>query len=188
MTTITCTFDEAIQHANEAMQSQSEVTLLTIADKLAFAIGEPQNTFNPQKIQELGGQIYNGKWNGGTCVVFPYDLSICIISRLDIHNTIGNKLISNIKTYLEQQNLTILRDGNDLLIYIPEQDTCKKIASYAVSTHNNMLETVVHVSIGMDEDIIKQVCTKPVKKQPAGLKQYNISAQEIINYIKPLLN
>ena len=45
---------------------------------------------------------------------------------------------------------------------------------------NGVVYTAIHISIGMDLDLIKAICTKPMVKTPKGLQDYGITQDEII--------
>lgn len=182
METYTGNFEYAVNKANELINEDKEGLIVSVADNLGFAIGKENDTCNREKIAELGGAVYEGAYLGGTCVVFPNDLSLCRLT----HGTDswGKDTLNKIKKILRNKGLEVMPSGNDLLVY--ENGNAYKVASYGEGLLGNMFEVVIHLSIGMDLDIINKVCTKPMLKTPKGLAEYNINADEIIQEIIPL--
>ena len=180
-------FNQAAQKAQELISNNEEGLLVATADSLAFAIGKEDKSCDRERIAKLGGTVYEGLWNGGTCVVFPEDISICLISHEQTN--FANRVLNSVHTYLKKKGLKVLRSGNDLLIYPKDALTGYKIASFGDSWNpdGTYFEAVVHISIGTDNSIIEQVCTKPMRKTPAALKDYGINTDEMLDYLQKRL-
>ena len=176
-------FRYAAMKALELAATHTNGIAIAVSDEMYFAVGKQPNTHNLQSISELNGDIYEGQWNGGTCVVFPGDLSLCMIN-----NTItdfAHVCLDKIQEYLTKRGLIVRKTGNDLLLYEYPTAIGRKVASCGDSyKEDKYFEAVVHVSIGMDEGIINQVCTKKQTKRPMGLGQYGITAEQVLAYLK----
>ncbi len=179
METYNGNFEYAVNKANELISEDKEGLIVSVADKTGFAIGRENNTCNREEVSEQGGAVYEGAYYGGTCVVFQGDINLCRLT----HNadSWGKHILNQVKKYLRSKGLQTMPSGNDLLVY--ENGNAYKVASYAEGYNGDMFEAVVHISIGMDLDLIRDICTKPMNKIPKGLQDYNINADEIIQYL-----
>ena len=44
--------------------------------------------------------------------------------------------------------------------------------------YGELLYSAIQISVNCDIDLIKSICTKPMKKQPDGLANYGISTED----------
>lgn len=180
-------FEQAATRAKSLIINKEEGLTVAISTETAFAVGVEPDTVNREAVDQMGDVVYDGFWKGGTCVVFEGDLSFCMISN-DVTD-FSVRCIGEIQKYLIMKGLTIRKQGNDLLWYKSKwSGECYKVASCGSAVlENGMHESVVHLSIGMDEEVIKAVCTKPVTKTPHGLKEQGITAEETLAYLRNVL-
>lgn len=183
MTTIT--YEQAVAAATLAAERQQECTLVSVADKTGYAIGREPDTCNREAIEPQQAAKYEGLWNGGTCVVAKDDVCICILSKQ--LTDVGHDMLLAVKVCLEKKGLTVVEDGNDLMLVDGGEQM--KVASYAYTQLPRCLvETVVHVSIGMEKELIDSVCTKQGKPVMHGLARYGITPEDIIQCVENVLN
>lgn len=72
-------------------------------------------------------------------------------------------------------------DGNDILL------DDRKVASWASMDHDGYITRVMHISVGMDEDLVNEICTKPMVKRPGRLADYAITSNDILSAIEPVI-
>ena len=109
---------------------------------------------------------------GGIIVHFKND--ICVGHYETAGWSFGDHFMDNFCNYLKQKNISVERVGNDVLA-----EGCK-VASYMSQNFNGIVYVAIHISIGMDLEMIKNICTKPMEKTPKGLEDYGITQEEII--------
>ena len=82
-----------------------------------------------------------------------------------------------LKNYLTDKGLNCKIAENDLLV------DGYKCGSYMSRNIDGVIYTAIHISINMDVDLIKSICTKPMVKIPKGLSEFGITTDEIKNFI-----
>lgn len=176
-------FQRVADTIKEIEQTKQEGLIVEIATHPWLATGKIDGTYSEAVRQELGIPLFQSKHYGGTCVVFPGDLSLCEfkLGKSDF----GKLAICAIRDYLLSVGFNVSLDGNDLMLCSIEECDKFKVASYGSGSFGDgYMQTVVHVSIGMDENLIKKICLKEQKKRPRGLSKYGITAQDIYDAIK----
>lgn len=117
--------------------------------------------------------------NAGGCIIAsPNDVQIAYIKKYkpeesNLHLEILNKIANYYK--IKQLNPIIFE--NDMMI------DNYKCASCSSKRFDDMMLYTLHISINVDLDLIKKICTKPMYKVPKGLSDYGITTQEIVDYI-----
>ena len=86
--------------------------------------------------------------------------------------------MDKLQWYLLSRGLNAIRSGNDVLV------DGYKVGSYMSQNINGVVYTATHISIGMDLDLIKAICVKPMVKTPKGLKDYGFTQEEIIAWVE----
>lgn len=179
-------FTKAAEKAIALASEGKEGLMVAISDNLWLATGRTEGTYSEAVRQEFDIPVFHSEHIGGTCVVFPNDLSFCELSLS--YSDFGKRAINAIKNYLTNFGLVVRLDGNDLMLYSAEEKEWFKVASYGSGwLSKGYMQTVVHVSIGMDEELVSRLCTKPCQKNPRGLAQYGITAQAVYEVIKPII-
>lgn len=179
MKTYRTNFTNAVNKALELRKQQKEGLIISIADSVGYATGIEPNSYDKTKL--TGSTRYQGTYMGGCCIVFPGDLSIW--QARHSRSSFGKQCITTLEEFMENKGLLVRQTGNDLMLY-HEDAQADKIASWAeAETENGLYETVFHVSIGMDIELVSAVCTKNSgKKVGTGLSELGITADEIISH------
>lgn len=110
---------------------------------------------------------------GGTIVNFEGDLCLCNYSP-NSEDTFGNDCMVILKDYLASKGINAIIDHNDVLI-----DGTGKVASWTSTWLGKCLYSALHISVNMNIEYIKNICTKPMLKIPTALADYNITTEEI---------
>lgn len=139
-------------------------------------------TYNKKEVQKHGFTVGVGQYYAGTIVCMPGDISICITTWGTCNK--GKEVCDAVATVLEERGISVLHDGNDILA------EGKKVASYCtVPQLSGWVQTVIHISIGaIDIDLVKAICTKPMKKTPGALSDFDISAENVLNVIGDIIS
>lgn len=127
------------------------------------------NLFNLMKSKVHYSKVYDF---GGTIVNAKGDLCVCFVSREE--NNFGNDCTKWLQDYLTEHNILSSINKNDLLI-----DNKYKVASWTFRKYNNYFLYGIHVSINLNSDLIKAICTKKTFKIPDCLSKYNINYDDI---------
>lgn len=155
-------FDNLIENKNE--------TVIITNDKDCILVGE--NDYN--KVDGL--EAYKTHGTGGCLVNFVDD--VCVSEFSDKEIPTGKQWMEKLAVFLKNKGIKAEIYGNDVLI------DGNKVASYMRDLKNGCWNTACHISIGMNLDLIKQVCIKEMVKVPQGLKDFGITQQEIIDLYK----
>lgn len=121
-------------------------------------------------------QIYNTNHFGGTIVNFKEDL--CFAKFTKGKNIYIREFIHKLADYLKEKGLNITIDNNDILV---DGYKCASFMSVHVKEY---FFAAAHISIGMDIDLIKKICNKPMKKTPIGLKEYGVTTTMVKEFIE----
>lgn len=181
------TFPGGATKANELAKTKAEGIVVAVVESHWLATGVTAGTYDVSAQQRLNIPVFQSQHIGGTCVVFPGDLSLC-----ELHHGLSNfgfLVVQGLETYLNGLGFRTHFDGNDLMLHFTTDDIWRKVASHGSGwISNGYSQVVVHVSIGMDEHLVDTLCTKPCKKRPGGLGIYGITAEEIYNkVVQPII-
>jgi hypothetical protein len=118
---------------------------------------------------------------GGIIVANTGDINMAIMKNEGWN--VGNDLLIYLKEKLQNKIPYLVVDSNDLLA-----DGKYKMISYAsINANNRLVYTCVHISFNPDVNAIQNICMKPMTKIPKGLKEYGITHDEIIEYIRSFI-
>ncbi len=159
-------FKTYVEEFDNLVNARNEQVIITNAED-CILVGE--NSYN----EVSGLTAYKTHKFGGCLVNFKED--VCLSEFTDKEIPTGKEWMLKLVNYLQSKGLNAYLDGNDVLV------DGFKVGSYMRANINGCWNTACHISIGMDVDLIKQVCTKEMYKIPKGLKDYGITQQEIID-------
>lgn len=165
--------------ANECLAGREGIVVCINADVCVWT-GE-LNTLNLAECKRRNLYVGRGRYLGGSIVNMPGDLSICITTWGN--SELAPKIVDHAAEWLAERGINITRDENDVLA------DGKKVISWARAiTLQGWCQSVVHFSAGaMDLELVREICTKPMKKIPGALSDYGITADMIWDEIKSLL-
>lgn len=166
--------------ANEYLAGREGI-VVCINDNPCVWTGE-LDTLDLAACQKHNMYVGHGKYIGGSIVNMPGDLSICITTWGD--SNLALQIVNKAATWLSERGVNITSDKNDILA------DEKKVISWAkATTLQGWCQSVVHFSVGqMDLDLIKEICTKPMIKEPGALSLYGLTAEMIWNEIKEVID
>ena len=152
-----------------------ERLIINIADTPCVWTGR-LNTLDEDACKKANLIIATGEYLGGSIVCFHGDLSLCLVTWGNTLPDFGEMCMEAVADLLTEAGAEVRRDNNDVLA------DGKKIASWArATTRSGWVQTVVHFSVNTDLELIKRICTKPMRKVPGQLSDYGITAEDILD-------
>lgn len=146
----------------------------TIASKKFVALPKKNVEVDYLKLADLGYDMQNLPYFGGTIVVEEGDIDIVYIGDF-FKNTFAFDFTNYFVKWLQNKGLNAIKDNNDILI-----DNYKV---YGMSNQGfffgGQKADFIHIGINTNLENIKEICTKPMIKIPKGLSEYGITTEEV---------
>lgn len=149
-----------------------------------YVFRDRKSELNETYCKEHGITIIDAHSMGGAIVMSKGDIEVGIFR----HNGWGdlNKFGEALASYLATKIDNVKFVDNDIIV----DDIYKCAGAYSVNLtgrmEDNFILSACHISINMNLELIKNVCTKPMTKTPKGLSDYGITTEEIIKFIEVL--
>lgn len=169
-------FSDYLKELPNLISNKNETVFVT---SKGISVLKGADNLNEEYCNNNNLNIYKTHQFGGTIINFENDL--CVADYQPAHNNFGMRIMEGIKDYLASKDIHSIINENDVLI-----EGKYKVASYMSTFINGCLYTAIHISIDMNLEIIKNICTKPMKKIPKGLSEYGITQNEMKNLILKL--
>lgn len=169
-------FSDYLKELPNLISNKNETVFVT---SKGISVLKGADNLNEEYCNNNNLNIYKTHQFGGTIINFENDL--CVGDYQPAHNDFGMRIMEGIKDYLASKDIHSIINENDVLI-----EGKYKVASYMSTFINGCLYTAIHISIDMNLEIIKNICTKPMKKIPKGLSEYGITQNEMKNLILKL--
>ncbi len=122
------------------------------------------------------------KHEGGTIVLSPGDVDIGLFTVGYSGDTYRDRLVDAIMAMVQAQGYTATLDNNDVLI------NGRKVVGFGSRMFGSVLYTAIHMSVDIDVELIRSICTKPMAKLPDGLKNYGITTQDILEILSEVFD
>lgn len=142
-----------------------------------------QNDVNFEYCEEHNIPCYDLKRDGGAIVYFNGNVSWADVRP---NNTLDFVLpnvdfLKKFTQYLKEKGLNAVYENNDVLV-----DNYKVASGCAINILPNYQRTFssAQVCLNCDVEVIRNICTKPMVKEPKGLSEYGITQQEVIDFIE----
>lgn len=128
--------------------------------------------------------IFEFKRHGGTIVTSKGDVGIFISIPSSFADSLG-ELPKLVVKYLYDKGIDCAYNENDILV-----EGCYKVAgaSAFINETRGLVQFAMHISINVDLEHIKNICTKPMNKIPKGLSEYGVTTEEIKGLIIDFYN
>lgn len=172
------THKDALPEIEKHISQEIDGIIYTVAEKNFICIGRNAE-FNQNAVDALSDyEVIKPNYEGGVIVEQAGDIDILLFT----HGFIGQDMRKEIVLALQQLciengvNAEIV--GNDFLV------DGKKCASWGSRIFGKMLYAALHISLNVDMDVIKAVCTKPMYKVPRGLCQFGIKPDDVYAVIE----
>ena len=125
-------------------------------------------------------ELVNTQHCGGCIVIFPGDIVLC---HYDLYSDFIEEIARRIEDWLNNKLFSlgceIKFDNNDLLV-----NGKKVLGMMRIDFVDEEHEfSGLFLSYQSDIDIIKNVCTKKMEKEPIGLKEFGVEKEEIKEFI-----
>jgi len=137
--------------------------------------------FNKKYCDEHNIPYYAQKRDGGTIICAKGNIGIAFVyNNQKYKKWMLVKLLDDLCNYFIQRGLKATRSRNDILI------DGYKVASgcgYNLEPDYKWSYEGAQISINQDINAIKNICLKPMIKIPKALSDYNITLDELLNFI-----
>lgn len=166
---------------NEIIANKEECFAYCIPDG-NYVFRDKKNQLNETYCNEHNIAIIDAHSMGGAIVMSEGDIEIGIFRHngWDDLNKFGEALASYLATKINNVKFV----DNDIIV----DDIYKCAGTYSVNLtgtmEDNFILSACHISINMNLELIKNICTKPMTKIPKGLSDYGITTEQIVNFLK----
>ena len=159
------------EYANRCLYPGREGCVYHVSPSVSVWTGQLA-TLDLAACERLGLEVGQGQYLGGSIVNMPGDLGICITTwgNSELAPQIVERMTERLRELGE-----VSMDENDILL------DGKKVLSWArATTLQGWCQSVIHCSVGpMNLDLVREICTKPMKKVPGSLGDYGVTAKEL---------
>ena len=177
---IKTTLEEVGSIVPDIIAKQKEAIVYCIADDNCAVVGNNGHA-NMENIQKLGVKLVQINHEGGTIVLSPGDIDIGIFTEGYYGDILRNSVIDGIINKIKSNGYDVTYSNNDILV------NGRKVASHGSRMFGKILYTAIHISININIDLIKAICTKEMVKIPDGLINYGINTNDILNIMSEVL-
>lgn len=176
MEIIKTTFEDVTDLVTGILSEQKEACVYCVGDEYCAIVGSNCGA-NTNEIQKRGIRLVAINHEGGTIIASPGDVQIGIFTEGYTGNIYRENIINNIITKVRNNGYNVVIANNDILV------NGKKVVGFGSRMFGKILYTAIQVSINIDVDLIKSICTKRMEKIPDGLKNYGIITQDILDIL-----
>lgn len=179
MDIIQLTAQNVVEEIHSILNKQKECFVWGIPDKNYVFSGRNEN-FNKKYCIENNIGILSFPNEGGVLVINKGDVELGHFSK-DVHNKFNENFATKLTQYLQEKNINASMEGNDILI-----DNMYKCVGYSSRRFGEILYSAFHISINVNLELIKNICTKPMIKIPKGLSYYGVTTEEVLKLLKTM--
>ena len=164
------------------MESEREDGIVVNVAERLWASCALDNAFREDVRKANNILIFHSNYRHGMVdLVFPGDLSICIIEREN--NRQGVKIFERAQNYFQKSRIPAAANGSDFFM-LHDRLTVHKVGSYGVvHTKSGMWETTIHFSIHSDMNLLKSFKLEPPEMIRGGLEQYGVTAEKLLKEV-----
>ena len=158
-----CDVDDILKYIHEGIISKKQSILFNIPTKVGIYTGS--DNFNEIYCKKNNISILHLGYQGGTIVFSESDLGIALFLNDEIDASI---LRDKLSEYISKNFKTNNIDKTDILI------NGYKVAGITPMKKGNKFIYLFQISYSVNLDLIKNICTKEMKKTPKGLNNYGV--------------
>lgn len=178
MKIIETTYSTVSELIEEILTNQEEAFVYAIGTENCAIIGRNGGA-DIQAIKDKNIRYVEINHEGGTIISSPGDVEIGIFTKGYYgREIIRDGIINDIVKLIKEKGHNVEIDNNDILI------NNRKVVGFGSRMYGELLYSAIQISVNCNIDLIKSICTKPMKKQPDGLANYGISTEDILQIMK----
>lgn len=181
MNVIKTTFDNVSDLVAQILSSQTEACVYCVGDENCVIVGS-NGGVNRVEVERLGVKMVEIKHEGGTIVASPGDVQIGIFTQGYKGDEYRKAIIGRLMELLLENGHSASLEQNDILV------NGKKVAGFGSRMFGNILYTAFQISVNVDINLIKSICTKPMVKTPDGLSNYGVTTDHVLNILFDIVN
>lgn len=180
MTIIRTSLDKAEETIRAVLERQEEACVYCLPDEACAVVGSCGGA-DVQWAQRNGVRTGSIQHEGGTIVLSPGDVEVAIFTHDYSGHTYRQQIVESLIKKLRQDGNDVRLDGNDVML------NGKKVVGYGSRRFGELLYTAIHFSVGVNEELIGHICTKPTRKLPDGMGRYGIATEDILGILSDVL-
>ena len=169
---IRVTLPEFCDNLNDYITSKETITVWGIYDQTEVNYGN--DDCNVEYCEEHTIHCYKSRNDGGCIVNFAGTINIADF-RPSSEGWVYPQFCYDFSEYLKEKGLNATYDGNDVLI-----DGYKVASGFGYNLPPDFKRQYTGLGFFFNQDIelIRNICLKPMEKEPKGLEQYGITTEE----------
>lgn len=171
MESVTVQDNREAAEAAERFRLAGEGRVWLISREPSAVYGDPRY-LSLSACRRLGVFTWKADHVAGCIVSAPGDLNVAEYARGT--SDLGPRLLDTLAAHLKGAEI----DGNDLIL------RGKKVASWASMRAGGVTQTTAHVSLGLNMELIGEICRKDMKKTPGRIPR--IKAETIIKWMEEM--
>lgn len=180
MTIIRTSLEKAEETIHAVLEQQEEACVYCLPDEACAVVGSCGGA-DVQWAQRNGVRTGSIQHEGGTIILSPGDVEIAIFTHDYSGHTYRQLIVETLMDKLRQGGHDVRIDGNDVML------NGKKVVGYGSRRFGELLYTAIHFSVGVNEELIGHICTKPTRKLPDGMSRYGITTEDILAILSDAL-
>ena len=177
MEVIQVTLDSVTDVVSDILTNQKEACVYCVANENCAVVGSNGGA-NIRKINNLGIRMVQINHEGGTIILSPGDVEIGIFTEGYVGNNYRNSIINGVLDLLKQNGHDAVVCGNDVLV------NGRKVIGFGSRMFGKILYTAIQISVNINLDLIKVLCTKQMVKQPDALMNYGVTTEDILGILE----
>lgn len=181
MEIIKTNFDDVSGLVEDILKNQKEAVLYTVSDQYCAVVGSNGGA-SISAIKNAGIKCVEINHEGGTIVISPGDIDIGIFTKGYAGRDYRDRLVDKLLTKLAEKSYWAACVDNDILV------DGKKVVGFGSRMFGGILYTAIHISVNIDLDLIRKICTKPMQKTPDGLINYQINTKDVLEILSDIFS
>lgn len=166
---------------NDILTQQKEAVVYCIPDDYCVIIGNREQT-NQRAINNLNLNCIKANHEGGIIIMSPGDVEVGIFTKGYYGHDIRTEILEAIIQKLIANGIEAQIIDNDVLI------DGRKVIGFGSRMVGKILYTAIQISVNINLELIRAVCTKPMFKVPDGLSNYGVTTEYVISVIEKILS
>lgn len=156
----------------EKIKNQEECFVYGVPDGV-YVLPALTSPYNKEYCEKNNINILPIPNEGGALVIGNGDFEIGYFTK-NKKTAFNQEFARHLIEILKSKGVDAVFAGNDILI-----DSKYKCAGCSSKVYGDILYCAFHISINVDLELIKNICTKTMSKIPKGLKDFGITTDEI---------
>lgn len=181
MELIKVSFDNVANVVTDLLVGQKEACVYCIAEETGAIVGSNGGA-DIDEIKHRNIKLIQINHEGGTIIANAGDVEIGIFTKGYSGREYRDNIVNGIINLLKEKGYNAYIQGNDILI------NGRKVVGFGSRMFGKILYTAIQISVNINLELIKTICTKTMVKQPDGLKNYGVDTEDILDIMHKAFN